>query len=82
MPKRTWGQVMDAGIQRTAILALCILALATLAGVGMLSGHDPNGAIFYMVTAGLLGIAGTAAGAHAANGQARPTGDTSKDPAS
>jgi len=60
--------MMDPGLQRTLILALSIIGLCTLAGVGLLTGHDPNGSIFYMVAAGLLGIAGTAAGAHASNG--------------
>ncbi len=56
-------------MQRTTVLALSIVALTLLAGVAMVTGHDPNGVVLNMVIAGLLGIAGAAAGSHAANGK-------------
>jgi len=63
--------------QRTIVLALAIMALTTLAGVAVTTNHDPSGATLQMVVAGLLGIAGATAGAHAANGHGtmliRPT---------
>ena len=65
-------------MQRTAILALAIVALATLAGLATLDGRDPGGAVLNMVVAGLLGIAGAAAGAHAANGKGATIVETGK----
>ena len=61
---------MSDSVLRTSVLALAIIALTVLAGVTVMTGHDGTGAVINMVIAGLLGIAGAAAGAHAANGHA------------